>query len=97
MQQIPEDSGLLTANSTTMERMMAKKVEPNNFKPPFHKLRKDIEIKLKTLLKEYKSQFTQDESTNGTIPLTKMMIDTRDSEPVSPTTLSNRNEILQMG
>ena len=63
--------------------MMAKKVEPDTFKPPHHKLRKDIETKWEELLKEYKSQFTQDETTIGTTPLTKMMIDTRDSEPVS--------------
>ena len=35
------------------------------------------------MLKEYKSQFAQDEITIVTMPLTKMMIDTRDSEPVS--------------
>ena len=34
-------------------------------------------------VKEYWSQFTQDETTIGMIPLTKMMIDTGDSEPVS--------------
>ena len=60
---------------------MAKKVKLDTFKPPHHKLRKDIETKLEELLKEYKSQFAWDETIIGTTPLTKMMIDTRDSEP----------------
>ena len=37
--------------------MMAEKVEPDIFKPPHYKLRKDIETKLEELLKEYHSQF----------------------------------------
>ena len=70
MQQIPEDSGSLTTHSITTKQMMAKKVEPDTFKPPCHKLREDIETKLEELLKEYKSQFAQDETTIGTNPLT---------------------------
>ena len=35
------------------------------------------------LLKEYDSQFVQDETTIGTMPLTEMTIDTEASEPVS--------------
>ena len=45
MQQIIEDSGSLTAHSITTKMMMAEKVEPDTFKPPHHKLRKDIETK----------------------------------------------------
>ena len=75
MQQIPEDSGSLTAHSITTKRMMTKKVEPDTFPPPCHKVRTDIETKLEELFKEYQSQFTQDETTNGTTPLTKMKID----------------------
>ena len=41
-----------------------------------------IEAKLEALLKEYASQFTQDETSIGTTPLTKMTIDTGTSEPV---------------
>ena len=37
----------------------------------------------KALLKEYTSQFAQDETSIGTTPLTEMMIDTGTSEPVS--------------
>ena len=83
MQEITEDSGSLTAHSITMKRTMAEKVEPNSFTPPCHRLKKDIETKLEELLREYKSQFTQDETTIWTTPLTKMTIDIWGSEPVS--------------
>ena len=63
--------------------MKAEKEEADIFKPPHCKLRKDVKTKLEELLKEYQSQFTQDETTIGMTPLTKMMIDTGDSEPVS--------------
>ena len=57
MQQIPEHPELLTTQSITTERMMAEKVEPDTFRLPCHKLRKDIETKLAKLLKKYQSQF----------------------------------------
>ena len=86
MQQIPEDPESQTTHSITMERMMTEKVEPDTFKPSCRTLRKDIETKLEELLMEYQSsQFTQDETIIGTTPLTKMMIDTGDSQPVSQT------------
>ena len=62
---------------------MAEKVEPDTFKPPHHKLKQNIETKLMELLKEYDSQFAQDETTIWTTPLTEMTIDTGTSEPVS--------------
>ena len=83
MQEIPEDPESLTAHSITTERMMSEKVEPDTFKPPCHKLGKDIKTKLVELLKEYKSQFTGNETTIGTTLLTMMTIDARVSEPVS--------------
>ena len=49
---------------------MAEKVEPDVFKPPCHKLRKDANTKLNELLKEYNYQFGQDETTIGTTLLT---------------------------
>ena len=61
--------------------MMVEKVEPDPFNLPYHKLKK--KTKLQDLLKEYQSQFKQDKTTIGTTPLTKMTIDTRNSEPVS--------------
>ena len=79
----PANPDSLTNHSITTERMMAKKVEPNTFEPPCHKFRKYIETKLEKLLKEYQSQLAQDETTIGTIPLTKMTIDTGTSILVS--------------
>ena len=63
--------------------MMADTVKPDTFKLPCPKLKKDIQTKLEDLLKEYHFQFAQDETTIGTTPLTKMTIDTRNSESVS--------------
>ena len=63
--------------------MMAGQVEPDTFKPPHHKLKQHIEVKLESLLKEYASHFTQDETSIGATPLTEMMIDTGPSEPVA--------------
>ena len=83
MEQILEDSGSLTAHIITTNKMMAEKVEPDSFNLSYYKLRKDTKTKLEELLKEYQSQFTQDETTIGKTPLTEMMIDTGDSEPVS--------------
>ena len=83
MQQLSEDSGSLTAHIINTNKMMAKKVEPDPLKLLCHKLKKDKQTKLEGFLKEYWSQFTQDETTIGIKPLTKMTIDTRSSEPVS--------------
>ena len=66
-----------------MKRRMAEKVKPDSFKPPHHKLEPHIQTKLMEVLKEYNSQFAQDETTIRTTPLTKMTIDTGTSEPVS--------------
>ena len=63
--------------------MMAEQVEPDTFESPCHKLKKSIEAKLEALLKEYASQFTQDETSFATTPLTEMTVDTGISEPVS--------------
>ena len=63
--------------------MTAEKVELDTFKPPHHKLKQHIETKLTQLLKEYDSQFAQDETSMGNTPLTEMTIDTGTSEQVS--------------
>ena len=70
-------------HSITTERMTSEKVELDTFKPPHHKLKQNIETKLTELLKEYDSQFTWEETSNGTIPLTEMTMDTGTSKPVS--------------
>ena len=66
-----------------MQRMMSEQAEPDAFELPCHKLKPNIEGKLEALLKEYASQFTQDETSIGTTPLSEMTIDTGTSEPVS--------------
>ena len=70
-------------NSISTQRMMSEHVEPDAFEPPHHKLKPSIEAKLEALLKKYASQFMQDETSISKTHLTKMMIDTGTSEPVS--------------
>ena len=70
-------------NSITLQKMMAEQVKPDVFDPPHHKLTTIIQNKLDTLLKEYESQLTKNEMSIGTTPLTNMMIDTGNSDPVS--------------
>ena len=67
----------------TTQQMMAEQVKPDTFKPPHHKLKQHIKAKLTALLKEYDSQFRQDETSIGTTPLTEMTKDIGISEPVS--------------
>ena len=80
-------------NSITLQKMMADQVKPDVFNPPCHKLNANIQNKLDTLLKEYESQFAKDEISIGTTPLTSMMIDMGNSDPVSqkpyPITMKN--------
>ena len=71
------------ANSVTLKKMMAETVTPDTFNPPIHKLSKTVQNELNTLLKEYESQFTKDETSIGTLPLTSMTIDTGTSDPIS--------------
>ena len=86
IEEIPQSSAnpdAPTMHSITTERMMAEKVKLDTYKPPHHKLKQNVETKLTELLKEYDSQFSQDETTIGTTPPTEMTIDTGTSEPVS--------------
>ena len=70
-------------NSITLQKMITEQVKPDVFNPPCHKLTTNIQNELDALLKEYESQFTKDETSVGTTPLTSMMIDTGNSDPVS--------------
>ena len=70
-------------NSITLQKMMTEQVKPDVINPPCHKLTTNIQNKLDTLLKEYESQFAKDETSIGTTPLTSMMIDIGNSDPVS--------------
>ena len=63
------------------QKIMSEQVEPNAFEPPCHRLKLNIKAKLEALLKEYATQFAQDETSIGTTPLTKLL-DTGNSEPV---------------
>ena len=72
-----------TTSSVIMKKMMSVQVEPDTFEPPHHKLKPNIETKLEALMKEYKSQFAQEETSIRTTPFTKISIDTGNSEPVS--------------
>ena len=62
---------------------MVEKVKLDILKSPHHKLKQNIKTKLMELLKEYDSQFAQDETTIGTTPLREMTINIGTSEPVS--------------
>ena len=70
-------------NSIRLQKMMAEQATPDVFTPPCHKLTTNIQNKLNVLLKEYESQFAKDKTSIGTTPLTSMMIDTGNSDPVS--------------
>ena len=62
---------------------MAETVTPDTFNPLCHELSTAVLNDLDLLLWEYESQFTKDETSIGTTPLTSMTIDTGTSDPVS--------------
>ena len=70
-------------NSITLKKMMAETDTPDTFNPPCHELSKTVQNELDILLQEYESQFTRDETSIGTTPLTSMTIDTGTSYPIS--------------
>ena len=71
------------ANSITLKKMMSETVTSDTFNPPCHKIPTPVKNSLESLLKEYESQFAQDETSIGTTPLTSMSIDTGTTNPVS--------------
>ena len=70
-------------NSLTTQKMIDEYIQPDTFTPPLHTLPGNVRKSLNQLLEIFKSQFAQDETSIGTTHLTKMQIDTGDSEPVS--------------
>ena len=52
--------------------MMSETVTPDTFNPPCHELSIAVQNGLELLLQEYESQFTKDETSIGTTPLTSM-------------------------
>ena len=73
----------LSAYSVPLQKMMAEQVQPDIFDPPCHKLKPGIQSKLDALLKEYETQFSNDETSIRTTSLTEMTIDTGNSDPIS--------------
>ena len=69
--------------SVTLQKMMAEQVNPDTFDPPHHKLKTRTQNKLDALLKKFETQFANDETSIRMTPLTKMTIDTGNSDPVS--------------
>ena len=63
--------------------MMSETVTSDTFDPPHHKISTTVQNSLKLLLEEYESQFSQDETSIGTTPLTSMSINTGTANPVS--------------
>ena len=80
-------------NCHTTQKMLDEHVQPDTFIPPLHPLPDNVRKSFNQLLETFKSQFAQDETRIGTTHLTKMQIDTGDSEPVSqspyPTTMKH--------
>ena len=70
-------------NSLTTQKMIDEHIQPDSFTPPLHTLPGDVRQSLNQLLETFKSQFAQDEISIGSAHLTKMQIDTGNSEPVS--------------
>ena len=63
--------------------MIDEHIQPDTFTPPLHNtLPEDVRRKLNQLLETFKSQFLQDETSIGTTHLTKIQIDTGDSQSV---------------
>ena len=79
----PDQTEVHQINSITLQKMMAEQVTPDVFNPPCHKLTTNIQNELNALLKEYEPQFMKDKTSIGTTPLTSMMTNTGNSDPVS--------------
>ena len=77
-----EEREIHQANSIILRKMMDT-VTPDTFNLLQHELSQTIQHELNTLLQEYEYQFTKDETSIGTTPLTSMTIDTGASDPLS--------------
>ena len=78
-----DQSKVDSTNGVTLQKMMAEQVKPGPFDPPHHQFKTSTQGKLDTLLAEFKTQFAKDETLIETTPLTKMTINTGNSDPVS--------------
>ena len=73
-------------NSLTMQMMTDEHFPLDTLTPTLYTLPGDVRKSLYQLLETFKSQFVQDETSIGTTHLTKMQINTGNSEPVSQRT-----------
>ena len=78
-----DDLTQISINSATTQKMLPETIKPDSFTPPKYQLEPTIQQQLDSLLSTFKDQFTKDETTIGTTPLTQMSIDTGDSDPIS--------------
>ena len=62
---------------------MAETATPDTFNSPHHESSTTVQNELELLLREYESQFTKDETSIGTTPLTSMTIDTGTFDSIS--------------
>ena len=75
-----------SVNSVVTQKMIDKQVQPDTCKPPSHNLSLEVKQSLDKWLESLKSQFTKDETCIVMTNLTKMQIDTGNTEPVSQKT-----------
>ena len=78
-----DDLTQIPINSATTQWMLPETVKPDSFTPLKYQLEPTIQQQLNFLLKTFKDQFTKDEITIRTTPLTQMSINMGDSDPVS--------------
>ena len=78
-----DDLAQIPINSATTQRMLPETVKLDSFTPPKYQLDSTTQQQLDNLLGTLKDQFTKDEMTIGTTPLTQMPIEMGDSDPVS--------------
>ena len=88
-----DQSETYSTNHVTLQKMMAEQVKLDTFDTPHHKLKTSTKNKLDALLKEFETPFAKDEISIGSTSLTKMTINTGNSNPVSqkpyPITMKN--------
>ena len=78
-----DDLTQISINSATTQKMLPETVKPDSFMPPKYQLEPTIKQQLDFLLRNFKYQFTKDETTISTTPLTQMSINMGDSDPIS--------------
>ena len=67
-----DESTQIPINSAITQRMLPESVKPDSFTPPKYQLDSTIQQQLDNLLGTFKDQFSKDETTIGTTPLTQM-------------------------